>query len=262
MNIQTSRFTPLFVVASILLFATGAVGFRASDNSPDEQAASRALVDELIIRHGGMDLWTASNAVRYTHISHMPHMPSALDWMVGHEFVEKGAQRAYGIHPMWKSRIARDGESAWGKNWIFPNGPKGMATIHYHMAFMPWLSQDEGTQFGAIEKGMLPGDESTEYDVVTFWSENTSGEKVGNTWGLYIHPETGLLGGFTIDFGSAKAFHRIDALDDSSGLLLPSDWVTYAGPQLQIIGYHVLVDVDLNGAFDETMLAKPDDADE
>ena len=60
-----------------------------------------------------------------------------------------------------------------------------------------------------------------------------------------------MMGGFSIDFGAAQAYHRIEGFSDRSGLTLPTDWVTYAGPQLQVIGYHALVDVDLKFAFEE-----------
>ena len=232
-----------------------------ADDDLKDEAAARALVDEVIANHGGMDLWTASSAVRFTHISHMPQMSSQLDWMVGHEHVEHSTLRAYADHPLWDSRIAKDENGAWGVNWLFPNSPKGMSTIHYFMAFMPWLSQDEDVRFGELGEDMLPGDMQTNYITVPFWYTDEGGDKVGNTWILYVDPDTRMLGGFSIDFGSAQAFHRIEGLSETSGLVLPADWITYAGPQLQIIGYHSMVDVDLNLEFDERRLVMPAGAD-
>jgi len=247
--------------ALILLLSSSFFDVPIDDSRGPDKSEARALVDEVIHNHGGMALWEQSTAVRFTHISHMPQMSANLDWMVGHEYVEKGTLRAYADHPLWNSQIGKDEDGAWAVNWIFPNSPKGMSTIHYQMAFMPWLSQDEAVLFGELGKGKLPGDDETVYSTIPFWGTDLNGEQVGNTWILYVNQESKTLGGFSIDFGGAQAYHRIEGFSDASGLVLPTDWVTYAGPQLQVIGYHVLVDVDLNVEFEEDRLRMPEGAD-
>lgn len=222
-------------------------------------ADGHELVDQLVEQLGGREAWDKSSAVRMTHVSHMPHMSSDLNWMVGHEVIEHATMRAYGEHPLWNSRIASDGTNAWGVNWKFPNSPKGMATIHYHMVFMPWLALSDHVRFGETGTGMLPEDE-VEYRTISFRNVNGAGEAQGPTWYLYVHPDSGDWAGFSIDFGQARAWHRIDSYQDVNGLRLPADWVTYAGPQKQIIGYHVVSDIDLDYAFDPDRMNRPEDA--
>ena len=245
-----------FIVAGLLLQLTAAPLLA-------QPSADRALdlVTDLVENHGGLDVWSESKAVRMTHISHMPHMSSELNWMVGHEMVEHATMRAYADHPLWNSHIASDGQNAWGVNWIFPNSPKGMATIHYHMVFMPWLALSGNVQLGEVGRDMLPEDD-TNYQTVSFRNLDNTGVPAGPTWYLYINPGTGKLGGFSIDFGQARAWHRIDTFHEVDGLLLPTDWVTYAGPQKQIIGYHVVADVDLGYKFDQVRMEKPAGAQE
>jgi len=225
---------------------------------PDER--TRAVVEQLIEAHGGMDAWLNSTVVSFRHTVFMPSMPKQFPkWMISTDTIQQGSRKGYSVHPLWNARIANDNEKVWSTNWRFPNAPSQMLGIHYYFAFLPWLSQDEGVVFDTAVSAKLPGDD-TEYTRVDFWYENDGSEKP-DIWSLFADPSSGMMKGFAIQFKQGKAIHVIDDYTDASGLKIPSEFTTYTGAKFdQIIGYHVIVDATLHATFDDNMLKMVDGA--
>ncbi len=258
---KTSSILRILILASFFLTACQSDSTVPESHHPADNLTYRgpAVVERMIKAHGGMSPWLSSETTRFSHISFMPSMPDQFPrWMISHETTHQASRRAYADHPHWNSYIANNNEEVWSENWPFPNPPSQMIAIHYYMVFLPWLSQDDGTIFLEPTTGTLPGREEI-YNVVTFHHPAPAGEKP-DLWTFYIDRETNIMEGFSVDFAQGKAFHVIRGYTDADGLMVPSDWETFAGPQLQRIGIHAVVDASLQAPWDESRMQRPSTA--
>ena len=251
-NLQKAKYVTL-------AFAVVLLAFVPSDKPDIDEA--EALVDKMVEAHGGMNAFNNANMVSFKHILYMPGMSANFPrWMVSEEIIDQKSNRKYANYPMWESKIINDGEKVWSVNWTFGNPAAQMSGIHYNFAFLPWLANNGESKFGTTGKSTLPDGGDTNFNTIEF-----TNPKLGPaTWTLFIHPETNLLGGFKIDFPGPgpSPYHTIKGYNTFGGLTFATDWMTRAvqGEQSRIIGYHALINVELNPKVDKSVFEAPSGA--
>jgi len=144
--------------------------------------------------------------------------------------------------------MGRDEDGVWSVGWKRPNSPAGMARIHYMMTFLTWLTQEGDASMTRVAAATLPGDDTESLAVdVAFGGRDPQ-------FTVFIDPTDSHLRGFR----NGRSLHRISRYTEAHGLLVPSDWTTYAGDQ--VIGNHSVINVEFLDEFDPSLVAAPEGA--
>lgn len=248
-----------FRLLGLLLFGLGSTSCAMAQAPTYADAETRHAVNQMLDAHGGVEAWHAARTLAFDHILYMPRVPPSITsgspWMISHEVFDRTSGEAYADYPLWESQIASDGEKTWSINWTFPNPPQQMLRIHYQLTFLPWLTQQPGAQLEHTGTGQLPGDDKT-YETI-----GLAYEQGGPTWVLYVDPQSHQMKGFEVTFAPGfSAHHVIRGYTATDGLLIPTDWTTHAGPERAVIGYHAILNVHRNPAFDRSRMRIPSEA--
>ena len=245
------------VAVATLVAATFQIPAPPLAQEADADMRARARVESMLAAHGGTAAWERADVVGFEHVLYMASMPEANPhWMISQEVHDRRQGRRHARYPLWGATISGDGKQVWSVNWKFPNPAQQMLGVHYQFAFLPWLSLSTGAMLTMGEPGALPESEVV-HDTVQMTLPGG-----GPTWTFYIDRETDVMAGFALSFGERQgAIHRVRRYAEVDGLKLPSSWVTYAGPEQRIIGYHALLDVTLDAEFDSAWMEVPDGAD-
>lgn len=165
------------------------------------------LVLRAIEAHGGLDAWYAAPTSSYT----WEYANTGADLQFETFLVADNRSRRvyhdvltvgpYGDPQPVDGRMAWDGEDA----WIYPDSitainPRFWATTGYYFEQIPFVLADPGLRYEPLPPDTLGG---TTYDMVRVGFEDGVGDAPGDTYTLYVHPETGLVDAirYTVTYG-------------------------------------------------------------
>ena len=195
----------------LLLFSLVALGCQegpgaasAEADWPAEQTAAAQerlmasdggqLVLEAIEAHGGLAAWynapTSSYAWEYSNEGSNIRFKSVLvadnrTRHVYHDLVELGTPD--NPQPI-EGRFAWDGKDAWiSPDTLQGPNPRFWATTGYYFESIPFILADPGLQYERLPDEMLDGQT---YQLVKVGYDDGVGDSPGDTYTLYVHPET------------------------------------------------------------------------
>ena len=183
--------------------------------------------------------------------------------------VDQQRRRAYIDFPKTGESMAWDGKKAWSLNWQQPYPPRFIALLDYYFLDLPWLTMDPGVQLAVAGTDSL-WDDPTAYKVVKMTFRPGTGDTPGDTYRLYIDPESKRLKACKYlmtyrsmmpDSGNAMPEHVVVYEDfaTENGLVVPTRYTIYRMDHSPI-GTCVIRDWSFEQAFDEKKLAMPDSA--
>lgn len=193
----------------------------------------RAIVNQMIEAHGGLEKWRAAPTVSFTDAFQPAGAPAPA---VSRVTVEQSRRRAYLDFPDHGARITWDGEKAWSENWKSSHPPRFVALLSYYFANLPWLTLDPGVNLSPPGRDRL-GDDPTEYLTVKMTFDPGVGDTPDDYYLLYIHPETYRLRGarFTVTYADLLP-PGVEEIEESivyeeftpvEGLLVPTRATVY-----------------------------------
>lgn len=168
------------------------------------------LVLRAIEAHGGLVAWyaapTSSYTWEYANAAADLHFETFLvadnrSRRVYHDVLTVGP---YGDPQPVDGRMAWDGEVA----WIYPDSladainPRFWATTGYYFEQIPFVLADPGLRYEPLPPDTLGGQV---YEMVRVGFDEGVGDAPGDTYTLYVHPETGLVDAirYTVTYGRA-----------------------------------------------------------
>lgn len=189
------------------------------------------LVLRAIEAHGGLEAWyaapTSSYTWEYANVGADLQFETFLvadnrSRRVYHDLLSVGP---YGDPRPLEGRMAWDGEDA----WIYPDSitqinPRFWATTGYYFEQIPFVLADPGLRYEALPPDTLGG---TTYEMVRVGFDAGVGDAPGDTYTLYVHPETGLVDAirYTVTYGRDADPNQLP----SETLFTYEDYVTVDG---------------------------------
>ncbi len=184
--------------------------------------------------HGGLKLWFSNGPISF-HFDYQP--------------LDGGARRdSYQVVDQWSVRSVhevaanRQLKYGWdGKNaWSFPDtanvgvNPRFWSNTPFYFVGLPFVLADEGVILEELEpyeyKGVM-------YDLVKATYEDGTGDAPDDFYVIYLHPETGLMGGlryivsypgfFPSGGNSPVKFMEILGTQTSKGITIPTGYNTH-----------------------------------
>lgn len=258
--------------------------------APVEEARSRLEASEggrivlsAIEAHGGLEAWyaarTSSYAWEYSNLGSNVRFQSFLvadnaTRRVYHELRTYGTPEAVAEVD---GRFAWDGEEAWISPAALesPN-PRFWATTGYYFQSIPFVMADPGIRFLVLPDEPLEG---VPHERVMAYFDAGVGDSPGDTYTLYIHPDTGRLGAvlYTVTYGEAyepegpgppepttsgNLLHYLDYVT-VDGLTVPTRFRGYtyrSGVQGDLRNEAWASEISFRRPFDESRLEMPADA--
>ncbi len=209
----------------------------------EEEARARLTASEggrivlaAIEAHGGLEAWyaapTSSYAWEYSNLGSNVRFESFLvadneTRRVYHELRTFGTPEAAGEV---EGRFAWDGEEAWISPAALENpNPRFWATTGYYFQSIPFVMADPGIRFLVLPDEPLGGQP---HERVMAYYDTGIGDSPGDTYTLYLHPETGMVSAvlYTVTYGEAyEAGPGAPEPAASGTLLYYQDYVTVDG---------------------------------
>jgi len=165
------------------------------------------LVLRAIEAHGGLEAWyrapTSSYTWEYANVGSDVRFKSFLvadnqTREVYHDLLTTGS---YDAPNQVEARFAWDGERA----WIYPDtirqpNPRFWGISGYYFQQIPFVLADPGINYRRLPDEELDG---TRYEMVRAYFDPGVGESPGDSYTLYVHPETGRVPAvrYTVSFG-------------------------------------------------------------
>jgi len=234
---------PLLLVACEPAPPDDATALDDATASDDVQAQAEAVRERLstseggrlvlraIEAHGGLEAWYAAPTSSYT----WEYANTGADLQfetflvadnrsrrVYHDVLSVGP---YGDPRLVDGRMAWDGEDA----WVYPDSitqinPRFWATTGYYFEQIPFVLADPGLRYEVLPPDTLG---ETTYEMVLVGFDDGVGDAPGDTYTLYVHPETGRVDAirYTVTYG-----RDVDPTEPPSETLFTyEDYVTVDG---------------------------------
>lgn len=234
---------------------------------------AKALIEQMVKAHGGMQKWNSSPTLGFTHILVFGE-PLATEFWVSRETTEIKTERTYQDWPAFDGTLASDGTKTWTQNWKLDNPPSVNVNAIYHILAMPWLTQKREAILEELPKAKL-GNEAILYDIVKMTFKKESKTSPHQYYTLYIHPGTHLLKGIAYNITNGAFLdliglpktekslgpftHIIYTYTTVDGLTFPEKYDTF-DPTNHNAGRHIAYDFLLNAKFDEIRMKIGKDA--
>jgi hypothetical protein len=238
----------------------------AVEEAAPVEASAPGIVIAMIEAHGGMASWRAAKTVSFESEFTGPGDSAST---VTRVMVDQQRRRAYIDFPNTGERMAWDGKRAWSINWQQPYPPRFAALLDYYFLDLPWLTMDPGVKLTVAGTDSL-WDDPTAYKVVKMSFRPGTGDTPGDTYHLYIDPESKRLKACKYqmtyrslmpDSGNAMPEHVVVYEDHTrvDGLLVPTRYSIYRMDH-SAIGTCLVRDWSFDEPFDEKKMAMPDSA--
>ncbi len=239
---------------------------------------SRRVIEAMIEAHGGYDIWKNAPAIRFDDIMHNNfHEKDQFAWWAAHEVIDQKTRKVWQNWPMDDARIGYDGEKVWSEGWQKGNPAPSMVHFFYYFVNLVWLTQDDGVVLSEVTRfDEWPGIEKNLYEVhMTFDLAPGIGKSSNGYFVLYIDPDDYRLVGYQYANGyrplleamgmpERKVFgplwRTITRYENVDGLLFPSAFRTSPEPGKQIVGNHLILNIDISTPFEHEKAEIPDDA--
>ncbi|MEM1093333.1 MAG: DUF6503 family protein [Bacteroidota bacterium] len=212
-----------------------------ADSSPNQADEARARLQataggQLVLRtieaHGGLDAWfsapTSSYTWEYGNVDSDIRFKSYLvadnaSRRVYHDLMTLGS---YNDPQPVNARFAWDGTDAWmSPDTISNPNPRFWATTGYYFQSIPFILADPGLTYELLPDEALNG---TTYELVKVGFDEGVGDSSGDTYILYVNPETSLVDviRYTVTYGRGRP--AADAQPRET-LMYYEDYVTVDG---------------------------------
>ncbi|GAB5519844.1 MAG: hypothetical protein RhofKO_20950 [Rhodothermales bacterium] len=258
-----------------------------SDTAPSAAEQARTSLEasdggQLVLRtieaHGGLEAWydapTSSYTWEYANLDGDIRFKSFLvadnaSRRVYHDLMTLGT---YDNAEPVAARFAWDGTDAWmSPDTISNPNPRFWATTGYYFQSIPFILADPGLTYERQPDAELNG---TTYELVKVGFEDGVGDSSGDTYTLYVHPETSLVDAirYTVTFGRGRP---ADDAQPRETLMFYEDYVTVDGltTPTRFRGFHygdgAIIrpkndawsdSISFRRPFDESKLAMPSNA--
>lgn len=181
---------------ALALTATLAIAGACSKKQSEEAKTSEqavpvdpeapSIVIAMIEAHGGMAPWRTTRTVSFESEFAGPEDSTSI---VTRVMVDQERRRAYIDFPKTGESMAWDGKRAWSTNWAQPYPPRFIALLDYYFLDLPWLTMDPGVKMKVAGRDSL-WEDPTQYHVVNMSFMPGTGDTPGDTYRLYIDPES------------------------------------------------------------------------
>ena len=273
-----------WLVSMAVLTGCGGSGVDGSVEARSRLEASEGgrIVLSAIEAHGGLEAWyaapTSSYAWEYSNLGSNMRFQSFLvadnaTRRVYHELRTYGTPEAVAEV---SGRFAWDGEEAWISPAALENpNPRFWATTGYYFQSIPFVMADPGIRFLVRSDESLGG---VPHERVMAYFDAGVGDSPGDTYTLYIHPETRRVGAvlYTVTYGEAyepgpgapepttsgNLLHYLDYVT-VDGLTVPTRFRGYTyrdGVQGDLRNEAWASEISFRRPFDESRLEMPPDA--
>ena len=271
----------LFVLILLLALIAGC-GTEEADPIGEEAAAiterlasseGGALVLRAIDAAGGIRAWLEAPTSSYT----WEYGGDA--WLMKtHLVADNRSRRIYHDILATGSRlepVESDATMAWDgeKAWVHPDtsnvNPRFWAPLAYYFQSIPFVLADPGLRYTVLEDDSLDG---TAHQMVRVGFDDGVGDSPGDTYTLYVHPESGRVGAirYSVTYGrgrpepgepvSETLMYFLD-YETVDGLTVPTRFESYAfdgTTKGDLRGTASASDISFRAPFDEARLVMPD----
>jgi hypothetical protein len=214
---SSTRLCPILLVALLSGLFSCQTAPAGGERTEAEQTRERLTASEggqVVLRaieaHGGLEAWYAAPTSAYTweyaNVGADLHFKSYMvadnrTRQVYHDLLTVGP---YGDPQPVDARFAWDGTDAW--MWpasIESPNARFWATTGYYFQQIPFVLADPGLRYERLPDEELDG---TTYQMVIVSYDDGVGDSPGDTYTLYVHPETGLVDAirYTVTFGRGR----------------------------------------------------------
>ncbi|GAB5555287.1 MAG: hypothetical protein Sapg2KO_48780 [Saprospiraceae bacterium] len=237
---------------------------------------TKEVVEKMIDAHGGFEKWEQMETLGFTTTMHSKSLGFIRFWIKDQTFDMK-TQRSYQDWPLLGSKMTFDGKEAWSVDWRVGNPPNHQHSVFYYYVNLPWLTQGELVELGAVEKVKHVAFKNEVYKVkMTFTESPILGKSARDSYTLYIDSQNYLLNGYeyTVGYGPLLDIMKLpkdqtvfgpvlrvnNYTGDVDGLKFPMLMTTHSLDLKELYGDHAIYDFKINGTFDETRMVKPTNA--
>jgi hypothetical protein len=240
---------------------------------------SKAVIEAMVNAHGGIKKWRTIPAISFDSVMHNNyHNKNEMAWWVARESID---QKTKHVHQNWylsDAEIAYDGENVWSQNWKKANPPTAMLYFFYYFINLPFITQDDGVVLSEVEEFAWPGHGGKVYLQVkmTFKNKPVIGKSALDYFVLYIDPSTNLLAGYQYAIGNRALLKSLGQPPERElfgplwrlivknqtvdGLVFPAAFRTMPEADERIVGNHLILNLDIQTPFDQSLLAAPKNA--
>jgi hypothetical protein len=260
------------IAVIVTLLASPMLALAGPKYASDE---TRQVIEAMVQAHGGMERWRAAPSIRFDNIMYNTFASKQqFAWWVAHEVIDQKTRRAYQHWPMDDARIGFDGKQVWSENWQRGNPATFMVHFFYYFLNLPWLTQDDGVVLSEPSPFTWPGYDKELIEVRMSYEEApTLGKTNKDYYVLYIDPESHRLFGYQYANGYrplldvmglpkereifGPLWRLITRYEEVDGLLFPSAWRTMPEADERIVGNHVILNIEIDQAFDSEQVRFP-----
>lgn len=273
MTLNHTKLTRISAIVGLALLLACPALVAAPQYASDE---TRRVIENMLEAHGGLQRWRDAPSVSYDAVMHNNyHGKGEFAWWVQHEVIDQASRQVYQHWPFDDARLGYDGKEVWSHNWQRANPPDMMVHFFYYFVNLPWLTQDDNVVLGEPAKFTWPGLEQELIEVSMNFSEAPSvGKTAKDYFVLYIDPQTWRLFGYQYGVGNPRflklfkmpegqetfgpLWRVITKYSEAGGLLFPSAFRTMPEPDARIVGNHVILNIDVSQAFDDSKAQRPE----
>jgi hypothetical protein len=238
----------------------------ASGQAAQVDPEAPSIVIAMIEAHGGMATWRSARTVSFED-----EFKGAADsaGSVSRVMVDQEKRRAYIDTPATGEQIAWDGERAWSINWKQSYPPRFLALLNYYFLNLPWLTMDPGVKLATAGEDSL-WDDPAKYKIVKMSFMPGTGDTPGDTYRLYIDPESKRLKAcaYTVTY-RALLPDSVDSMPEHilvyedfatvEGLVVPTRYTIYSTDRTPLAICEIR-DWSFDRPFNEKRMTMPDSA--
>lgn len=237
---------------------------------------TKEVIEKMIDAHGGFEKWEKMETLSFTTTMHSKSLGFIRFW-INDQTIDMQTRRSYQDWPLLGSKMTFDGKEAWSIDWRVGNPPNHQHSVFYYYVNLPWLTQGDLVELGAVEKVKHAAFKNEVYKVkMTFTKSPILGKSANDSYTLYIDTQNYLLNGYeyTVGYGPLLDIMKLpkdqtvfgpvlrvnNYTGDIDGLKFPMLMTTHSLDMKDLYGDHAIYDFKINGTFDETRMVKPANA--
>jgi len=234
---------------------------------------TKEVIEKMIQAHGGYEKWAALETLTFTTTMHSESLGFLRFW-INDQTTDMKTRRSYQDWPLVGSKMTFDGEKAWSLDWRVGNPPNHQHSVFFYYVNLPWLTQDDFVQLGAVEKIKHPAFKTEVYKVqMSFTQSPILGKSENDTYTLFINSENYLLDGYEYTVGYGPLLDQLKVPQDQEvfgpmlrinnytgdveGLKFPMLMTTNSPDMSQQYGDHAIYNFKLNEQFNEQRMIMP-----
>ena len=241
------------------------------DGTPEYvDEASRALAEQLLAAHGGMQPMAEAESLQFNFFTKMigGQMP-----FYSFEAVDLESGDAYLEWPFFESRIGWNDGELWSHQWPMPMPAGFFIRLTTSFITLPWQINADSANVGPVSAGRLP-DDDTDYDVLRVTFDDRSPTIPGTFYDIFINRQTRRMAGIRFDINHpgmvanptqplGPNFHVFGEYRQVGELILPTFYKTFGAGSANggnSNAYHFAWNVRLDQPFDRSRLLPPEGA--